>query len=661
MSELDPKGYKRILALIIGVNVGIKAAMLLREYPLLPSQDPYLHISLAIISKESKSILSFRPFWYSFSIFFHFILVLLAKLGVDLIIALILMVLLSSTSQTILFYLIGKEIDPRVGLISSFSLLFSPLYLIRSTLPIPENLAFSFLLLAIFLELKKKDLFAFLTSLIVALIHPLCYFFCLVSLLFLELSSFDRKKIKSLSLHAVLAIIVLIASRRYFNLISIKSAFFTDFLKKEDILLLGPLAFPAGALGFLWIVRKRHRVLMSWISSSLLMIFALGFISLPVPSLRTRVLLYLIPPLTISGVIFLKDVHHNIAGFPSKFALLLSLALIGLYSIPISAKYTNPPSSTYMVKEPMSLLRRNSPKDSLIIILSTSEELLLNSITLSQRYVMNLSWTSSNPSLELVNSLGLRVVNLDPRNLGGKGNWKEKIGRAKEVLLLEGEAVCPKEIEEELKKAGYRVLRLGGRNRYESMAFLIKYLWRSSEIAVICSADDGALLSNTIEAAAKVRVPILLFSDTLVTGSDNEDKMRARNGVIGALKDLNTRFIYPVGLGEKSIFYFRIKGYVIVDGVSGFRSYFNRPSNVVFVSFQEDVADFLSKVKKIILSEELNPSSVYVYIDPIYGRINPKTGPMLVQAGGSVVWSSPSDRSMVIDISNVVLRGRSNN
>ncbi|GEM_PF-4615756 len=659
MNGLNTKEYKRILALILVANVAIRAALLLREYPLLPSQDPYLHISLAIISKESKSFLSFRPFWYYFSFMFHLILIFLAKLGADLIIALIFMALLSSASQVLLIYMIGKEIDPKIGLISSASLLISPLYLIRSTLPIPENLAFSFMLLAIFLEFKGRSLFAYLVSLIVTLIHPLCYLFCMVSLLFLELCSFDKKKLVSLSLHGITATIVLLASRRYFDIISFQTNLASDFLRKEDLLLLGPLVFPAGIIGLLQVVRNKQKVLMSWILSNLLVVLALGFVSIPVPSLRTRVLLYLIPSLTLSGIIFLKEICRYVVCFPSKLVFLLILALVGLYSIPISARYTNPPPSTYVVKEPMTLLRKDSPKDSLVIILSTSEELLLNSITLLQRYVVNLSWTTSNPSLELVNSLGMRVVKLDLEDFTKEGiNWNERIGGTKMVILLEGEAVCPKEVEEGLKKAGYEVLRLGGKNRYESMAFLVDYLWKSSEIAVVCSADDGIILSNTIDAAAKVRVPILLFSDSLVTGSDNEDKMRARNSVIGALKDLKTRFIYPVSLGEKSIFYFKTKGYVIVDGVSGFRSDFNRPLNVVFVSCQEDVTDFLDRVKEVIVSESLNPSSVYIYIDPVYGKINPKAGVMLVQAGGNIIWSSPSDRSMIIDISDVVLQGK---
>jgi len=258
----------------------------------------------------------------------------------------------------------------------------------------------------------------------------------------------------------------------------------------------------------------------------------------------------------------------------------------------------------------------------------------------------------------LVNALGMRVVNLDPDDIkSGRLDWKEKIGSEKTILLLEGETICPKDVEEKLKEVGYEVIRLGGRNRFESMAFLVKYLWKSSEVAVICSADDGTLVSNTIEAAAKVRIPVLLFSDSLVTGSDNEGKIRARNGLVGALKELNARFIYPVGLGEKSVFYLKTKGYVLVDGVNSFKSEFLRPSNVVFVSCQEGVGDFICKVRELLKSEELNPSSIYVYIDPMYGKINPKTGPLLIEAGGEVVWSNPADRSMVIDISELVFQG----
>ena len=644
------KNYSKISLVSILLIAGIsRIIILLREYPLLPGQDPYMHIAFAILSKNTGMILEPRPFWYSFSIIPHLLLRSLACLGVDLTNVCIFLTISSVVAQVYIIYLIGRSQRSHLaGLLAGLSIALSPLYVARSSIPMPETWAMPFYFSAILYQQKGRSLLAFLLSALVALIHPLTYVFCLITLISMEIIINGKKRNSFIPiLHGMLAIFLYFSSGRYFHLISLGF----NRPRLRDVLSMGPVAFPIGLFGLAYLIKRRRNHIIVWTVSNISSATGINLLTSPISSTFVRSIFFLIPSLSICGGILLDELFRNYKKTSIQViltAFVLLVMSLNLFAFP-NLLSPNPPSSTLMMREPMILLKERS-ENSLIVIPSTSEDVFLKAIAISQKPAIKVEWIPYSPSIELASNLGIKTVRLNPDELSQR-KIKESLGYAEEVLLLGGEKICPRELEDEIRELGYRTIRIEGRNRFETIAQLSKFLWRKSEIAIVCSADNGKIVSSSIKVASMARIPLLLFSDDLVRNYDNEEKSIARSSVVGALRYLGVKYIYPVGLGEESLRYLKKKGFLIADHIEGFESDFSSYEGVIVHSLW-NASDFIERSRVTAIAHNFETHELYVYVDPIFGSMYSGIVSSLVEAGGKVVWLNPNDGSALIEFSD---------
>lgn len=151
------------------------------------------------------------------------------------------------------------------------------------------------------------------------------------------------------------------------------------------------------------------------------------------------------------------------------------------------------------------------------------------------------------------------------------------------VYLLGGKGVISEAIRSDLEKQGYKVVRLGGRDRYETNLNILKAAGAKNEDLLVCS---GLGFADSLSASAAER-PILLVGKTLVT----EQK--------AYLAGNEFRNVYLIGgAGVVSNNYLTaMKPYSttgVVERVAGVNRYatsvavaekfFNNPENIVFAN-----------------------------------------------------------------------------
>jgi len=633
---------KVYLPLILMISGIIRSFNLLNHYPLLPGHDPYLHMASAILSENYGKLLGMRPFWYSFSVAPHVLLRTLAHLNLNLIPCLIFLTLLSILSQTYLVYLIGRnEFHPAVGLLAGISISLSPLYIARSSIPMPETWAMPFFMLAILCQQKGKRFTAFLISLIVSLIHPLTYVFCISFLLLTESLRKDKTSLRLVCLYSISIAIALCLSREPLSLV--KGGL--NLPRIKDLLSMGPIAFPLGLLGLKDAIR-RSKFVASWTISNAFVALAVHFLKSPLSSITIRAAFFLVPSLSICGGLFLFSLNRRLSVLIPFSALLMCLSILIFPSFVL----LTPPSETFTMEEPLSIVR-SSPRNTIVVLPSTSQDTLYKVISISQRLAIRVPWITNTPSSEFVREYGIRVINLSSNTKLSQDEFKDLLGNPQMVLILGGEFLFPEEVESQIKELGYNVVRIGGRSRFETMAKLARVLWAESEIAILCSADSWFLISRAIKVASDAKVPLLLFSDNLVTSYESEEKVLARSHVVGALRELRVKYIYPISL-NKSLNYLKSLNFSIVNGIEGFKSTPLFLEGVIALSCPETPERFLSRVKRTMELNGLEKiSKVYVYIDPEYGALNPNAAHLLTKVGGKIVWFDPRGPSALVELS----------